>query len=119
MSARYGLVAVLVLALSTSGCEGKYSTTTTQPQCRDPRVPARRIPCPQVGGVTERVQLLNVVGMTETQAQTLLNQRGLLVTVTVRPETHPPWPQPIVVAQDPVAGSTVLGGSTVTLIVSG
>jgi len=117
MSARYGLVAVLVLALSTSGCEGKYSTTTTQPQCRDPRVPARRIPCPQVGGVTERVQLLNVVGMTEAQAQTLLNQRGFLVTVTVRTQTQP-FPQSRVLAQDPVAGSTVLRGSTVALVVS-
>jgi hypothetical protein len=63
---------------------------------------------------------LNVVGMTEGQAQMLLNQRGLLASVTVRGETHPgPWPQAIVVAQDPVAGATVPSGSTVTLVVSG
>jgi beta-lactam-binding protein with PASTA domain len=56
--------------------------------------------------------------MTQAQAQTLLNQRGLLVSITVHPQTQP-RPDSIVLAQDPVAGTTVPGGSTITLIVSG
>ena len=130
MHRRGAVIGLAALALLTAACDnrtvvkrGPYitttvpqTTTTTRPQCRDARVPSQTIPCPQVGGVTERVTVPAVIGMPQDQAEMVLGQRAILSTV--RPVYSDAAPSGVVVAERPPAGSTVSDGSTVLLLVS-
>jgi membrane peptidoglycan carboxypeptidase len=62
-----------------------------------------------------RTKVPNVVGKTAQAAQYLLGQAGLRSTVTEVPNSAP---KGRVVAQNPTAGTSVQGGTTVTLLVS-
>ena len=71
-------------------------------------------PSPTVG--TNRVTLPIVAGLPEAIAETILNQRGL--PVMSRAVHSPTVRSGYVVGEEPGPGSTVFGGSTITLVVS-
>lgn len=60
----------------------------------------------------------DVAGMTEQEATDELTERGLVVSANRQDDDSPDFPQGQVTKTDPIAGTSVSAGSTVTLFVS-